>query len=179
MNAHRNGREDSRRFVVRFFCLYTLMLLPAGCQLESPVLEEPKLDFDHFVCSIQPILEKECSMPACHGNSQRPFQVLASGRMRIPQEYKAAKELLNGADISAGKHPKLTYGELAYNYYQTRAFAQIRQGFAMSQLVSRPLSLRAGGMAHAPRGDVFYDQDDARIQRIEAWLSGATIEDCP
>jgi len=150
-----------------------------GCQVESPILEGTDLDFDHFVCSIQPILERECSMPACHGNNQRPFKVLASGRMRIGDEYEASKSLLTGADVSAGKHPKLTYGELAYNYYQARAFALVTQGFPQSQLVTRPLAVRAGGMAHAPRADVFFDLDDPSIERIEAWISGATIQDCP
>ena len=163
----------------RFFCLLLVVVCFTACQIESQLLEGEDLDFDHFVCSVQPILERECSMPACHGNSERPFQVLASGRMRIEDEYESAKSILTAADVSAGKHPKLTYGELAFNYYQARAFAKVTQGFLQSQLVTRPLALRVGGMAHAPRADVFFEPEDPRIQRIEAWISGATIQDCP
>jgi hypothetical protein len=162
-----------------FLCLFMVLTGLTACQIESPLLEGDDLDFDLFVCSVQPILEKECSMPACHGNSQRPFQVLASGRMRIQDEYESAKSALTGADVASGKHPKLTYGELAFNYYQARAFAQVTQGFSRSQLITRPLALRTGGMAHAPRADVYFDPEDPRIQRVEAWISGATIQDCP
>jgi len=146
--------------------------------LDNASLDLPALDFGYFVCAVQPILDRECSAPACHGNAARGLQILSSSRMRIAAEYQKARLDLTSDEIELGIHPALTAMELSFNYEQCRAFAPSRFG-ETSQLLSRPLAVSTGGLYHEKRGDIFPSGDDPRYQTIRLWLSGATEASCP
>lgn len=152
---------------------------PACDGLGNAPLDLPALDFGFFVCAVQPILDRECATPACHGNPARGLQVLSSSRMRIAGEYQRARADLGAEEIELGMHPALTDVELSFNYEQCRAFALPRGAGGTSQLLSRPLAVAAGGVYHDERGDIFASADDPSYRTLERWLLGATGESCP
>lgn len=145
----------------------------------NPSVAVPALDFGYFVCAVQPILDRECSAPACHGTPARGLQLLSPSRMRIASEYQVARADLSSEEIELGIHPALTDAELSFNYEQCRAFALVHDAGETSQLLSRPLAVAAGGLYHEARGDIFASRDDARYRTLEAWLGGATEASCP
>ena len=59
------------------------LLLGGGCRDD---LEEgrtlPALDYHAFRCTVEPVLIERCGFGVCHGNAERPFQVIAPGRYR-------------------------------------------------------------------------------------------------
>lgn len=145
----------------------------------NPPVAPPALDFGYFVCAVQPILDRECSAPACHGTPARGLQILSPSRMRMAAEYPKARADLSGEEIELGIHPALTDAELSFNYEQCRAFAVAHAPTETSQLLSRPLAVAAGGLYHEARGDIFSSREDDGYLTLEAWLGGATEASCP
>ena len=154
--------------------------LAAGCGgLDNEPLPLPSPSFDYFVCAVQPILDRECSAPSCHGTPDRGLQLLSPSRMRITAEYDKARADLSDEEIELGMHPALTDAELSFNYEQCRGFAFARSVDDPPQILSRPLALAAGGIYHEKHGDVFPSKTDPRYLTIQRWLFGSTGENCP
>jgi hypothetical protein len=156
-------------------------LLLTGCdQVQNPVLEPRDLDEAFFSCDVQPVLARECSFPGCHGSTERPFAVYSPGRMRMSAEYGLARRATPAEDIEAGVHPSLTPVERNANYVQAMAFVRPDGSRQASQLLTRPLTVAAGGVYHAPGGDIFQSPSDPGYTTILRWLDGATAaEACP
>jgi hypothetical protein len=155
-------------------------LLAAGCEFDNPVASAAALDLDYFTCEVQPVLDRECSFPACHGNAERGLRLVSPGRMRIVDEYLSARTSLTDDDVAAGIHPPLTGAELAFNYGQCAAFVDPDWPAQESQLLLRPLALASGGLHHlSAAGDVFLSSDAPGYARIARWLEGAGPEECP
>lgn len=170
------GRETTRWLARCLACA----ALAAGCAgLDNDPLPLPAPSFGYFVCAVEPILDRECSAPACHGTPERGLQLLSPSRMRIKAEYDKARADLSNEEIEFGIHPPLTDAELSFNYEQCRGFSLARSAQGSPQLLSRPLALAAGGIYHDKHGDVFPSATDPRYQTLERWLAGATTESCP
>ncbi len=134
------------------------------------------LDRSSFACEVEPVLEAQCSMPACHGAATRRMPVLAPGRMRLAGELAAAIAAQPTEEREAGTHPRLTEVEIDANFSAARAMVLPEAGEA-SPLLDKPLAVAAGGVYHAPDGDVFADRDDAGYAALLRWVRGEAV--CP
>lgn len=124
----------------------------------------PKLDFDYYVCVIDPILEQGCSYVACHGQQTHALRVYSLGKLR-------------GADgISAWdrSHKLLSRDELDGNYNSAQAFFTGVATAADSLLLREPLPVSQGGPAHYG-GPIWSGTSDGRYQAILQWAKGAKI----
>jgi hypothetical protein len=144
----------------------------AGCATENEPRQWAKVDRQAFECAVQPIFDRECSMPACHGNPLRRLRVLAPGRMRMPAELSKALAAQSHESREAGDHPALTAVELDFNFAQARSMIAPGQAVADCPLLNRPLAVAAGGMYHAEGGDIFANSADADYLTLEAWVTG-------
>jgi hypothetical protein len=136
-----------------------------GCA--APNLSEPdpsaiaQLDEATFRCSVEPTFVQQCSYIGCHGREDMPFRVYGVGALRV-----------SGGQTSAGRAQPLTEAEHHANYLSATG-----QSFhtppSMNQLVLKGLPPQAGGYAHEG-GVIWSGLDDPRVQRLLAWLSGAT-----
>lgn len=167
------------RLALRVATVSAFALISASCGLDNPPADAPAVTEEYFRCAVEPVLVRECSSPACHGYSERRLRVLAPGRMRIADQYAAARQLITLDDVEEGIQPPLTGNEERFNFLQARGFA--RGPVDDSQLLTRPLATGAGGTVHVSRlgGDVFTSKSDPGYLAIRAWLNGAATADCP
>lgn len=159
--------------------LVALAATLASCAIDNEPAPLPNLSRAAFACAIQPILARECSMPACHGNPKRRLQVLAAGRMRLAGEVAKARAMQTAADREAGYYPPLTELEISYNFAQARSMVVAGQPTAECPLLNRPLAVASGGMYHVQGGDIFSSPADAGYLILQAWVQGAGKELCP
>jgi hypothetical protein len=164
---------------LRVASLCASALIFAHCGLDNPPTDAPAVTEEYFRCAVEPVLVRECSSPACHGYSERRLRVLAPGRMRMADEYAAARQLITLDDVEEGIQPALTGNEQRFNFLQARGFA--RGPVDESQLLTRPLATAAGGTVHVSRlgGDVFTSKSDPGYVVLRSWLNGATVTSCP
>ena len=155
---------------------------------ELPEQSEPpgSLDYNYFTCEIQPVLARECSFPACHGNWQRPFRVLAPGKMRVAEEYEKSRLSLTKEAAKAGEYAPLTLREQRFNYEQSIGFVARESPEVNSQILTRPLAYLAGGNFHGIYGEhpligeICTSTSDPRCSALQQWLAGETApEPCP
>jgi hypothetical protein len=151
----------------------------SGCELDNPPVARADLSYGYFTCAVQPVLDRECAFPGCHGNPDRGLPLLSPSRMRLTEERARARATLDLADIEAGYHPPLTEVELTFNYQACGAFVARGAAAGDSALLSRPLAVGAGGRYHAPQGDVFAATDAPGYQTLARWIAGANDGDCP
>lgn len=154
------------------------MLGTFGCTLDNPPEAMPAVSRAAFACAVQPILARQCSMPACHGSEARRLRVLAPGRLRLAGELAKATTAQSQEDRESGYHPALTQAEIDFNYDQARAMIVPGQPVQDCALLNRPLAVSAGGMYHAAGGDVFPSALDAEYLKIKGWLLGLGPELC-
>lgn len=147
----------------------------------------PALDLEYFKCTIEPILDKKCSMLGCHGTEQgRALRVYARGRKRLagqmlsnPPCGGAATTPSDGCDgsnqcLCAAPH---TEAEWRKNYDAARGFAIDSVGkpypsnkIEKSDLLAQPV---VGGEPHA--GIHLFQKTDAEYAAIKSWLTGAAL----
>lgn len=172
-------------------CLLKILLglfvmVTAGCETPEAGDVTADLDYNYFTCEVQPVIARECSFPACHGNWQRPFRVLSPGKMRIAKEYEEARLTFSKEGAKAGEYAPLTAAEKLFNYEQALGFVSNSQPEVNSQLLTRPLAFLAGGTFHGIYGEhpligeIFANTQDPRCAAIQEWLAGANSpEECP
>jgi hypothetical protein len=143
----------------------------AGCVAEPQAEAQwAAVQLDSFVCLVEPVLERECSMPACHGSPARRMPVLAAGRMRIAGELLKAMAAQSPVEREDGMHPALTALEIEANFTAARAMIE-PSNVATSPLLDRPLAVGAGG--------IFHFANAAGYQALLRWAQGAGVEACP
>lgn len=144
----------------------TFAVATASCQSgledEAPLAE---LDEPFFRCRVQPILTKQCSAFACHGDGRRYFHFFARNRLR-----------LGGTEEE--RNAFLREDERAFNFDATRAYV-VPGAPDESLLLLKPLDEAGGGYYHGGatlfgEGDVFASVDDRDYAVIREWIEGAT-----
>jgi hypothetical protein len=164
---------------VRFALGWIGLAVLAGCAtdpsqgLATTQPPDEFLDYNQFVCRVQPILIRRCSFLACHGNPDHALRVYSPGKLRI-------------GDIStrALRDGSLTSDEVEYNFQSASGLiylssAAARSGPIVSQvpLLAKPLARRAGGAEHHGVGvfPVYPAQtlaDDPEWGQLVGWVSG-------
>ncbi len=144
----------------------SLVLLACRSDLDAPATRAT-LDEPFFRCKVQPILTKNCSMHACHGDGTRFFRQYARNRLR------------QGIAGEAERNVKLSDRERRFNYEAARAFVDAND-VAESLLLKKTLSSGAGGYYHGATryegGNVFATADDPEYRVLVDWTRGAKAE---
>lgn len=132
------------------------------------------LDYNQFVCAVEPVLIRRCSYLACHGNADHALRIYSPGKLR-----------LGDTSTRAARDAQLTQDEVERNFesasgviYGSSAQARATPIPAQVPLLSKPLAARAGGSEHHGIGvfPVFPAAtlgDDAEWQALVAWVGGA------
>ncbi len=132
------------------------------------------LDYNQFVCAVEPVLIRRCSYLGCHGNADHALRIYSPGKLRL-------------GDVStrAARDAQLTSDEVERNFesasglvYGSSNTARTTPIISEVPLLSKPLAARAGGAEHHGIGifPVFpittIDQDQ-EWQALVAWVGGA------
>ena len=117
----------------------------------------PTPDLAAFTADVQPILERRCGNPTCHGDEGRPLALYA------PRANRA-----NPADVF--RDPPLTDAELRANFDRVLGFCA-PSGSGTIALLAKPLAESVSGVWHAG-GDIFATSEDREYQALEVWLRG-------
>ena len=118
-----------------------------------------QLDEKVFKCSVEPILARQCSYNACHGNAASALRVYSPGKLRASP----------AADIDA-QIAVLTAAEEHANFTSAAGFS-FGAAAGDNFLLRKPLPASAGGFEHKG-GAIYTGPDDAQYVAIAAWLSG-------
>ena len=168
-----------------------LLLSLAACEVSNRTHPPPDLSSAYFDCAVQPILSRECSFPACHGNDYRGFRLFAVGRMRLSPALVDPMAVGNASLLfEIGAEPELSQAERASNRHQSSLFARPNYDPGLSPLLARPLALGVDAPCddgsdgcwatyHGSQGDVFRSPADPRYLALSRWLHGGQEVDCP
>jgi hypothetical protein len=133
------------------FRLEIALLLACACGGPDPgSIDLPAPSFTRFAQEVEPVVERRCSSPACHGDAARPFALYAPLRRR-----------LDPARLFLGE--PCTPDEVRRNWEATR-------GFLPELLLCKPLDepgCRHGG------GAVFASGADPEYLRLVEWAESA------
>ena len=161
----------------------TLALVAALSGACSAVSEGPapdptaSLDQETFRCAVEPVLVRDCSFLACHGNPGLALRVYSIGKLRDPG---VADDDIDIATL-AGRAQLLTAGaacgqksdEHHANFLSAAGLAFGGVAPEDNLLVRKPLPTEDGGYEHVG-GAIFTGTGDPRVVAIRDWLAGKT-----
>ena len=135
---------------MRRFLVATLVAL-AGCPapdnshgLVTTAPPAQLLDYNEFVCEVQPVLIRHCSFLGCHGNAEHALRVYSAGKLRLDE----------GAGTRAIRDAKLSADEVMRNFESatgTVYFAQPGDRQSPNDkvpILSKPARASVGGAEH-------------------------------
>ena len=119
------------------------------------------LDETVFRCKAEPVLVRQCSYLACHGNADSALRVYSPGKLRAqpPADSTAAN-----ADLTDAEH-HANFLSAAGLSFETLPID--------NWLLRKPLPSSLGGFEHLG-GAIYAGTNDAQYVAIEAWLAGGT-----
>lgn len=118
-----------------------------------------KLDAKLFACSVEPILIRQCSYTACHGQAQSALRVYSPGKLRATKP----------GTIDDAIAP-LTDDEHKANFESAAGFASL--ALADNFLLRKPLPGSSGGFEHVG-GAIFSGPTDPQYLAIVGWLANS------
>jgi len=139
------------------------LLLLLGC-VEGPgwYEETPPASYSVFRRDVQPILERRCANPSCHGRPERALELFAPGQHRLdPATLHAAGAI--------GEE------ELRLNYWRASCFLLEGRAPERSIILTKPLAPQAGGSAHGG-GAQFEDPAEPEYRALLEWARARTEE---
>jgi hypothetical protein len=131
------------------------------------------LDYNEYVCEVQPVLIRRCSFLGCHGNAEHALRVYSPGKLRL-DDSAATRE---------GRDAKLSPVEVMRNFESatgTVYFAQPADRQSPDDrvpLLVKPTRASFGGAEHHGVGifPAYPAQDlahDADYMALAAWVGG-------
>jgi hypothetical protein len=127
-------------------------LLLAGCPANDPStglasLGSPQtlLDFNEFVCRVEPVLIKRCSYLACHGDAQHALRIYSLGKLRLGDpttRVARSNRLLTPEEVERN------FDSAAGMVYGASASARQSPTVTSTPLLYKPLAAREGGGQH-------------------------------
>jgi hypothetical protein len=113
-----------------------------------------------FRCKVEPILARQCSYNACHGNAGAALRVYTPGKLRATQPMTIDDAIA-----------PLTDAEQHANFESASGFS-FDTPVDDNWLLRKPLPATSGGFAHKG-GAIYIDANDSQYVAIRAWLSGS------
>ncbi len=163
---------------MRALVLFALAL--SGCPAPDPAQgintannPDSFLDYNQFVCTVQPVLIRRCSFLACHGNPLHAFRLYSPGKLR---------QIDDGT--RNGRDSLLTVNEVELNFQSASGLVLTatpaeRQAPDLQKvlLLGKPLARRAGGAEHHGVGifPVYPAKtiaEDAEFNALVQWVQG-------
>jgi hypothetical protein len=156
------------------------LFLVAGCpsdpsqSLAGAPPPDQFLDYNQFVCGVQPVLIRRCSYLACHGNPNHALRIYSSGKLRITDD-----------GVRNDRDSVLTMEEVELNFKSASGMVLAASAAARAQadpaaipLLGKPLARRLGGAEHHGVAifPVYPNRDltnDAEWVALAAWVGGA------
>jgi hypothetical protein len=131
------------------------------------------LDYNEFVCEVQPVLIRRCSFLGCHGNADHALRIYSPGKLRLDD---------SGA-TRAARDVALTATEVMRNFESAVGvsyFAQPQDRQAPNDkvpILAKPARASVGGSEHHGVGvfPVYPAQDlahDPEWGALSAWVGG-------
>ena len=153
------------------------LTLLCGCPTPDPAKgiqsTADSLDYNYFVCNVQPVLARRCSYLACHGNPQHALRVYSPGKLRLTDD-----------GTRNGRDGLLTADEVNLNFQsaaglvitaspQDRAAPDVQRVL----LLGKPLARREGGAEHHgvaifPVFPAQHIADDPEFIALVQWVQG-------
>ena len=132
------------------------------------------LDYNEFVCEVQPVLIRRCSFIGCHGNADHGLRVYSPGKLRLIDSTMATRE---------ARDAKLTGDEVMRNFESATGTVYAAQPSDRQNpddrvpLLLKPTRAAFGGSEHHGVGifPVFPLADlskDTEYQALAAWVGG-------
>jgi hypothetical protein len=140
----------------------TILAIAACSDVVNEAAPNPadSLDEGVFVCKVQPVLVRQCSYLACHGNPGTALRVYSPGKLRaIPPA--------NADDANA----KITAAEQHANYLSAAGFSFDTPPDS-NWLLLKPLPPSWGGYEHLG-GAIYTSPTDPQFTAIHDWVSGS------
>lgn len=158
-------------------CLIGLALLGglwgvSGCDTNDKALLPP-VDYDYYVEKAYPVMLRDCAFPACHGNSERLFQVYGPGRVRL------RKENLEPGDnmLWPGLRAKATTRELQLSFKRSQSMLLHRgEDITMAPLLRKPVQGGAHFGTDARQRNVYSNAKQSGYVTLKKWAEGATLK---
>jgi len=144
---------------------YACVLVLAACNsVTNGPATDPTTSVDEtvFRCNVQPVLVRQCSYNACHGNAGSPFRVYSPGKLRAspPANIDDAIAVLTDAEQHA-------------NFTSAAGFL-----FDVSVdddwLLRKPLPAALGGYEHKG-GAIWTGTSDPQYVAVHDWLAGTGV----
>ncbi|HKO90295.1 MAG TPA: hypothetical protein VJU61_04035 [Polyangiaceae bacterium] len=139
-----------------------LLIVAAIAACDAPAAERPLAtpSAEQFELEVYPVLLRDCGFPACHGSSERFFQVFGPGRERL--------------DSDASPFDPPSVAELELSFGRARSMLSARgQPWREARLLRRPLDAAAGGSGHRgedPWGqNIYLSKEDPGYQTLQRW----------
>ena len=166
-----------RRFVVIALAVAGL----AGCPALDPKQglattgsPDAFLDYNQFVCTVEPVLIRRCSYLACHGNADHALRLYSPGKLR-----QVDPGTRNGRDaVLTDSEVELNFQAVSGLLYGASATQRAQPDLQHIALLGKPLKARFGGAEHHgvgifPAYPAATLADDAEWQALVAWVGGA------
>lgn len=154
----------------------------AGCPAPDPTQGLPQtvppdqvLDYNAFVCTVQPTLIRRCSYLGCHGNPEHALRIYSPGKLRIgnPTTRDQRDSGLTADEVERNF-------ESAVGVVYTNTVGERQAPSERVLLLEKPLAARVGGAEHHgvgifpawPAQDL---QHDAEWNALVAWVGGKKL----
>ena len=174
----RRSGSDAR---VRRFAFALVVVALTGCPAIDPKQglattgsPDSFLDYNQFVCSVEPVLIRRCSYLACHGSVDHALRLYSPGKLR--QDDPGTR---NGRDgVLTDSEVELNFQSVSGLLFDATATQRAQADLRHLPLLVKPLKAGFGGAAHAGVGifPAYPAQtlaDDAEWQALVAWIGGA------
>lgn len=147
---------------VRIDLLAWLVTAAIGCVDESTALTLATPDRVRFDQEVYPVLLRDCGFHACHGSTERFFQVFGPGRGRL--DVATTKPLDAATDA-----------ERLHSYERARSMLDVKAPES-SLLLRKPLAVAAGGAGHEGADElgrnVYQSKTELGYAALERWVLG-------
>jgi hypothetical protein len=158
----------------------TVVAVLAGCPgldhtqgLQTTGSPDAFLDYNQFVCTVEPVLIRRCSYLACHGNAEHALRLYSPGKLRQTDD-----------GTRDGRDARLTDSEVELNFesvsgllYGASAAERMQPDLQRVPLLGKPLKARFGGAEHHgvgifPVSPAATLVDDPDWQALVSWIGG-------
>lgn len=129
-----------------------------GCEDVARVVPAP--DRRGFEAEVYPVLLRDCSFAACHGDPRRPLFVPGPGRTRL--------------DVDASPLDPPTREELERAYDRARALL-LAEGDEPAPLLHKPTADAAHGGRDGLGRNVYEDPDAPGLAALTRWAAGEEL----
>jgi len=130
---------------------------------EAATSPASKLDEKVFRCNVEPVLARQCSFNACHGQAGSPLRIYTPGKLRATKPSTIDEAI---AALTEAEHHANFLSASGFNY----GLANVEDNY----LLRKPLPASQGGYAHEG-GAIFTGPGDPQFGAIYAWLTGTGV----